>query len=161
MEVAAAVTSEAGSLTIRTARIDERAALIELQRRASLANEGDRALVLANPDIVDIPQAQFEEGCVLVAERDGVTLGLAVVLPREDGAAELDGLFVEPSAWRQGIGRRLVDAACTHARQQRATALHVIANPHAGTFYNTCGFEPVGEVKLQFGTALAMRKSLS
>jgi GNAT superfamily N-acetyltransferase len=151
----------ASALTVRTARIDERAALIELQRRASLANEGDRALVLANPDIVDIPLVQFEEGCVLVAERDGVTLGLAVVLPRDDGAAELDGLFVEPSAWRQGIGRRLADAAGTHARQRGAAALHVIANPHAGAFYDTCGFEPLGEVKLQFGTALAMHKPLS
>lgn len=151
----------ASALTIRAARVDERAALIELQRRASLANEGDRALVLANPDIVDIPLAQFEEGCVLVAERDGVTLGLAVVLPRDDGAAELDGLFVEPSAWRQGIGRSLVDAAGTHARQRGAAALHVVANPHAGSFYDNCGFEPLGEVKLQFGTGLAMRKPLN
>jgi GNAT superfamily N-acetyltransferase len=148
------------AIAIRAANASERSALIELQRRASLANEGDRALVLANPDIVDIPLVQFEEGCVLVAERDGVTLGLAVVLPRDDGAAELDGLFVEPSAWRQGIGRRLVEAACAHARKRGAPALHVIANPHAGTFYDTCGFEPLGELKLQFGTGLAMRKSL-
>jgi GNAT superfamily N-acetyltransferase len=146
---------------IRTARIDERAALIELQRRASLANEGDRAMVLANPDIIDIPLAQFEEGCVLVAERNGAVIGLAVVLPRDDGEAELDGLFVEPSAWRQGIGRHLVDAACAHAAKRGATALQVIANPHAGTFYDSCGFKPVGEVKLQFGTGLAMRKPLS
>lgn len=146
---------------IRIARVDERERLIELQRRASLANEGDRALVLANPDIVDIPRAQFEDGCVLVAERDGITLGLAVVLPRDDGAAELDGLFVEPSAWRQGIGRHLVDAASAHARTLGAAALHVIANPHAGTFYDTCGFEPLGEVKLEFGTGQAMRKPLS
>lgn len=147
--------------TIRTARIDERERLIELQRRASLANEGDRAIVLANPDMIDIPRAQFEASCVLVAERDGVPRGLAVVLPRDDGAAELDGLFVEPSAWRQGIGRHLVDAAGAHARKHGATALHVIANPHAGTFYDICGFEPVGEVQLEFGTALAMRKPLS
>lgn len=148
-------------LTIRTAHTAERAALIELQRRASLANEGDRALVLANPDIIDIPRAQFEEDCVLVAERDGVPLGLAVVLPRDDGAAELDGLFVEPSAWRQGIGRKLVDAACAHARSRGASALHVIANPHAGTFYDSCGFVTLGEAKTQFGSGTAMLKSLS
>jgi GNAT superfamily N-acetyltransferase len=147
--------------TIRVARVDERKRLIELQRRASLANEGDRAMVLANPDIIDIPLAQFEAGCVLIAERDGVPLGLAVVLPRDDGAAELDGLFVEPQAWRQGIGRHLVDATSTHARTRGAAALHVIANPHAGTFYDTCGFEPLGEVKLERGSALAMRKPLT
>ena len=145
---------------IRTARTDERAALIQLQRRASLANEGDRAMVLANPDIIDIPLAQFEEGCVLVAEREGDLIGLAVVLPRDDGAAELDGLFVEPQAWRQGIGRQLVDAAGTHARKRGATALHIIANPHAGMFYDSCGFEPLGEVQLEFASAIAMRKPL-
>jgi len=154
--------STSGAPVIRTARADERAALIELQRRASLANEGDRAMVLANPDIIDIPLAQFEEGCVLVAERDGALIGLAVVLPRDDGQAELDGLFVEPSAWRQGIGRHLVDAACAHAMKCGATALHVIANPHAGTFYDTCGFEPLREVKTEFGGGgTAMRKPLS
>jgi GNAT superfamily N-acetyltransferase len=146
---------------IRTARTDERAALIELQRRASLANEGDRAMVLANPGMIDIPLAQFEEDCVLVAERDGALLGLAVVLPREDGEVELDGLFVEPSAWRQGIGRHLVDAACAHTLKRGATALHVIANPHAGTFYDSCGFKPLGEVKTEFASAIAMRKPLA
>lgn len=147
--------------TIRTARADERKRLIELQRRASLANDGDRTMVLANPDMIDIPLVQFEEGCVLVAERDGVPLGLAVVLPRDDGSAELDGLFVEPSAWRQGIGRHLVDAASTHARKRGAAALHVIANPHAGTFYGACGFELLGEARTEFGPAVAMRKPLT
>jgi GNAT superfamily N-acetyltransferase len=153
--------SASAAPVIRLARIDERSALIELQRRASLANEGDRAMVLANPDIIDIPLAQFEEHCVLVAEREGALIGLAVVLPRDDGQAELDGLFVEPSAWRQGIGRHLVNAACAHAAKRGATALHVIANPHAGTFYDSCGFKPLGEVKTEFGgSGIAMRKPL-
>lgn len=151
----------ASAPTIRTARIDERVGLIELQRRASLANEGDRAILLANPDVIDIPLAQFEGGCVLVAERDSVPLGIAVILPRDDGAAELDGLFVEPSVWRLGIGRHLVEAACAHARKRGAAALHVIANPHAGAFYNTCGFELLGEAKTEFGSAVAMRKPLT
>jgi GNAT superfamily N-acetyltransferase len=152
--------STSAALAIRTARIDERMALIELQRRASLANEGDRAMVLANPGIIDIPLAQFEDGCVLVAERAGIVLGLAVVLSRQGGAAELDGLFVEPSAWRQGIGRHLVDAACAQALKRGATALHVVANPHAGAFYGSCGFSLMGEAKTEFGPAITMRKPL-
>lgn len=138
---------------IRVARADEREALIELQRRASLANDGDRAMVLANPDVIDIPLSQFEDGCVLVAERDGAPVGLAVVLPRDDGDAELDGLFVEPSAFRQGIGRLLVEAACAQARERGAATLHVVANPHAGKFYESCGFEPSGEVTTEFGVS--------
>ena len=39
--------------------------------------------------------------------------------------------------------------------------LHVIANPHAGTFYDACGFEPLGEVRTAFGAGRAMCKKLS
>jgi|SRR5436190_6663475 len=59
---------------------------------------------------------QIAAGCVFVAERDGVIAGFATVVPRSDGGAELDTLFVEPHLWKQGIGRRLVDDIAEVAR---------------------------------------------
>jgi len=135
-----------GQVTIRLAIGTERHALEALQRRASLANEADRDALLANPDAIELPIGQIESGRVLVAERHGTTVGFSVVLPRDDGDAELDGLFVEPSAWRGGIGRDLVEAAATLARQFGAKALHVVGNPHAAAFYRACGFERLGNV---------------
>ena len=77
--------------------------------RESLNNPGDRDAILANPDAIAVPIEQLADGCVFVAERDSVVAGFAAVVPRSDGGAELDALFVEPQLWKQGVGRRLVD----------------------------------------------------
>jgi GNAT superfamily N-acetyltransferase len=64
----------------------------------------------------------------MVAELDGRVAGFAAVV-----GGELDGLFVEPELWRQGIGAALVDAA-THAARGKGLALTVVATrPHAAS----------------------------
>ena len=105
---------------IRPARLDEQTMLESLQRRASLSNPGDRDALLANPDAIALPIEQIAEGCVFVAERDGVVAGFAAVLPRPDGGAELDALFVEPRLWKQGVGRALVEHVAEVARLRHA-----------------------------------------
>jgi GNAT superfamily N-acetyltransferase len=147
-------------LSIRPARPDERTMLESLQRRASLANPGDRDALLANPDAIALPIEQIAAGGVFVAERDGVVAGFAAVVPRPDGGAELDALFVEPHLWKHGIGRRLVEHVADVARVRAASFLHVIGNPHAEGFYLSCGFSPTGTVETRFGAGLAMRRTL-
>src|SRR5437763_14574211 len=92
-------------VSIRPARPDDQTMLESLQRRASFSNPGDRDALLANPDAMALPIEQIAEGCVFVAERDGVVAGVAAVVPRPDGGAALDDLSVEPRLWKQGIGR--------------------------------------------------------
>ena len=94
---------------IRPALPSEKLALEQLQRRASLANEGDRDALLAHPDAIQIPAEQIFGGRVFVAEYEGVMAGFAAIEPREDGDSELDGLFVEPSMQRRGIARSLIE----------------------------------------------------
>ena len=147
-------------IVIRRALAVERDALEGLQWRASLENVGDRDALSANPDAIDLPAAQIEGGGVVVAEIDRVVKGFAAVLSREDGDAELDGLFVEPTAWRQGIGRALVEHCCRVARSDGAVSLHVIGNPHAVAFYHSCGFTTAGTVQTRFGVGLLMRRGL-
>jgi Acetyltransferase (GNAT) family len=84
------------ALSIRAAVTSERKALEALQVRASRNNADDREALLANPDAIALPLEQIAGGLVFVAERDGAIVGFAAVLPRQDGGAELDGLFVEP-----------------------------------------------------------------
>src|SRR5947209_3735523 len=110
--------SRMADTVIRPARRAERASLEALQWRASLANAGDRDSLLANPDAIALPGDQIADGHVFVAERDGVIVGFAAVLPRTDGDAELDALFVEPGAWRQGVGRLLLDQCVSVARRR-------------------------------------------
>jgi len=149
----------AKQVSIRPARPDDHTMLESLQRRASLANTGDRDALLANPDAIALPIEQIAAGCVFVAERDGVVAGFAAVVPRPDGGAELDALFVEPHLWKQGIGRRLVDHVADVAHV-KASFLHVIGNPHAEGFYRSCGFLVTGTVETRFGVGLAMRRPL-
>ena len=145
------------TITIRTARADELESLEALQLRASLANPGDRAAIVAHPDAIAIPPGQIADGQVFVAEDDGTLLGFSAVLDRPDGQTELDGLFVEPRLWRAGVGRLLVERAKDYGRDRSASWLHVIGNPHAEGFYQACGFVTYGSHETEFGPGLLMR----
>lgn len=143
-------------LNIRLARLDERKALEDLQRRSSLALVEYREQLEANPDAIDLPIAMIERDEVIVAEIEGKVAGFAVLFVG-DAEAELDGLFVEPEHWKQGIGRALVDFATLEARK-RGLALMVVANPAAREFYEKCGFASEGEAQTRFGPAIRMSK---
>jgi GNAT superfamily N-acetyltransferase len=138
----------------------ERSALEELQRRASLMWEEDREALLANPDAIELPLEQITDGRTVVAESADGLLGFAVVLRREDGDAELDGLFVDPPHWRKGIGRMLVEQAERIAARDGAANLWVIANTRALDFYGACGFVTVGEAQTRFRPAPRMRRAI-
>jgi GNAT superfamily N-acetyltransferase len=125
-----------------------------------LKSEDYRGDILANPDSIELPAEQIAAGLVIVAEHWGEPAGFAVVLPREDGNAELDGLFVEPDLWGGGIGRQLVEEAAQFATALEAAALMVTANPRAVRFYTRCGFQECGEAETRFGPAPIMARSL-
>ncbi len=148
------------SVSIRLAQPADRQALIHLQRRASLANPDDRELILARPELVDLPLSQIEAGQVFVAERDETLLGFSAVLDREDGDVELDGLFVDPDRWQGGVGRALVEAACAYGRVRSAKCMHVIGNPAAEGFYEKVGFLTTGRTELEFGWGWLMQMRL-
>jgi GNAT superfamily N-acetyltransferase len=142
----------ADSLTLRLARPEEHEELEELQRRASLELPEYRDQLIANPDAIYLPEGQIANGQVIVAEAAGEIVGFAAVV-----GGELDGLFVEPDLWGQGIGRSLVDAA-THEARRKGLALKVIASPRARRFYEHCGFKVEGEEQTRFGPALRMTR---
>lgn len=145
---------------IRPARPNERLALIELQRRASLTHEAYRALLLAHPDAIDLPIEHIAQGGTLVAMIEDVIAGFAVVIAHPDGTVELDGLFVEPRWAGMGIGRALVVASTDRVSQWHAEHLIVVASPETRGFYAGCGFVVVGEADTRFGTALTMSMSI-
>ena len=147
-------------IVIRQALPAERSDLEALQWRASLANPGDRDALLANPDAIALPIEQIAGGGVLVATCGGAIVGFAAVLPRPDGEAELDALFVEPSHWKRGVGRFLVEGCADAGRTRGSRILRVVGNPHAEGFYVACGFRVTGTVGTRFGAGLAMPRQL-
>lgn len=147
-------------VTVRPAFASEQGALESLQWRASLNNSGDRDALLANPDAIDLPLHQIEDGGVFVEEVAGWVRGFAAILPRDDGDSELDALFVDPEAWRQGIGRALVEHCFSAAKAAGAASIHVVGNPHAEGFYSACGFKLLGTTHMRFGIGLIMKREL-
>jgi GNAT superfamily N-acetyltransferase len=148
------------SEVIRAARLHEREALEDLQLQASLMGMADRADLLANPDAIDLPIDQIADGNVFVVETEGDIVGFAVVLPRADGEAELDGLFVRPDLWGEGYGRLLLEHGEAMARSWGATQVHVIANAQAMGFYLACGFELNGVAQTRFKPAMTLLKQI-
>jgi GNAT superfamily N-acetyltransferase len=146
-------------LSLRPARLGEGPALERLQRRASAADPAFEEVLRTVPDVISLPEDWIEAGRVVVAERDGEILGFAVVLDH-GGRVELEGLFVEPAAWRSGVGTALVGGAAAMAREAGAKFLEVIGNPLAEGFYLARGFELLGRRRLRFGTGLVMRLPL-
>ena len=72
------------TISIRRAIASERGALEALQRRASLANLGDRDARLAQPEAIDITLCRLESGHVYAAERGNAIVGFAAIQPLED-----------------------------------------------------------------------------
>ena len=143
-------------LTIRLARVEERETLESLQRRASLALGEYNEQLEAEPEAIYLPREQIEQGGVLVAELGAQIAGFAALIIDQEGA-ELDGLFVEPALWRQGVGTALIDVAVHEARRQ-GLAVTVVANPSAREFYEKCGFTVEGNAETRFGPALKMSR---
>ena len=147
-------------IRIRAALPGERAELEDLQRRASLAVEKYREDLLAHPEAIHLPLSQLLENRVHVAEVAGRIAGFSVVLPKGAQSFDLDGLFVEPTLWRSGIGRELIADAVQCVEAQGGNTIDVVANPTAEIFYEKNGFEKSGRAETQFGPAHIMRRVL-
>ncbi|MDQ0379369.1 GNAT family N-acetyltransferase [Amycolatopsis thermophila] len=130
--------------------------------------EGYRGLL--PPDVLDVldPAQRIErwsrivagnalprEG-TLVAVRAGALLGFVNLGPsRDEGGdgdrtGEIRSLYVRPTAWRGGVGRRLLAEALRSltAAGFRTVSLSVLdGNVRAMRFYSACGFTPDGTVE--------------
>lgn len=151
-------------LTIRLAHPDDRLNLIELQRRASLVGETGDVLqqLLDDPGLIDIDEELLANNEVIVAEIGATIVGFASFIAQDGNDAELDGMFVEPTHWRQGIGRALIEAVERELVAWQATRLRVVANPNALAFYKAVGFAIIGEEKTPLGpVAPVMAKTIA
>lgn len=131
-------------ITLRPARPEDQPLLVEIVWATVMASDSDREQLLAQPELVEVPVEHLTGETSVVALIEGTPAGFATVLPRPDGGAELDALFVLPDRQRLGLGRALVDEAVRLAGAMGASALHVVANEDADAFYRAVGFVPTG-----------------
>lgn len=148
------------AVRIRHAAAGEAELLEGLQRRSSDVWEAYREQLAAHPDAIELPETSIDRGWVRVAVTDDdAPIGFSVVIPTDDHAHELDGLFVEPAYLRCGVGRSLVEDAAARAAEAGAQRLEVTAGPAQG-FYENVGFQLVGTTQTRFGPAVRMRRTL-
>lgn len=141
---------------IRAARAEERAALIDIQKRASMTDPAFPHEILDIPGAIDVPSAWIMDQRVFVAVLEDRPVGFVTLVEDGPEACELEGLFVDPGHWKQGIGARLVARAVQYVRDHAVRRLHLIANPNARGFYLRCGFAEKGEKKLRHGVGIIM-----
>jgi GNAT superfamily N-acetyltransferase len=109
---------------------------------------------------MELPAEHVAAGLVIVIEHWGAPAGFAVVVPRDDGTADLDGPFVEPDLWRGGFGRKLVEEAAHFATVLEANMLVAVASPRAEPFYTKCGFRASSTASTPQGPVAVMERRL-
>lgn len=142
---------------IRTANLEDHAALEDLKRRASLTSERYRELLLAHPEAMEVPRELIEEGLVFVAEARGTLLGFACIGEESEDTWDLLGLFVEPRYWGLSIGTQLVEHCAEFVGHQQSANLQVICDDATQPFYEKRGFKQIGSAATLFGPAVLMQ----
>lgn len=136
---------------IREARRDEAETLAAIQQAASLAALAHIFPPERYPFPVDAVRERWRNALadpgltVLVAERDGEVAGVAACRPEW-----LDGLYVVPASWGEGVGWRLHDEVLARLRAGGSTSCHLWVlehNDRARRFYERLGWRENGETR--------------
>jgi len=159
-------------ITIRAAAAEDIEAMAEVQ--AAGWKEGFAGVV--PPELAPSP-AQLAEQLRerfgdtsrwgAAAEVDGEIRGLCLFGPSRDADSEREigevyVLFVDPSAWRRGVGRALVEHALAELREREfreVTLWSAAENYRANAFYEQLGFchDGAEQSREQFGNVKELR----
>lgn len=86
-----------------------------------------------------------------VALEEGVVVGCVILVPREDGIAQLKQMAVEEVQQGKGVGRQLIDALIRFAQKEGIVEVICHAQDRAIPFYLKNGFEIYGEPFVEVG----------
>ena len=146
---------------IRVACASDLPALRDLFRRSSLSNEGDRDLLLARPEVLELADAGVIEGRTRVAvQADDEICGFITTRLLDACVLEIEDLFVDPDWMRTGVASRLVETVLATASGPGVRRIEVTANPHAAAFYRHVGFVRGDDSETRLGGAPRMYLTL-
>jgi GNAT superfamily N-acetyltransferase len=138
--------------TVREAKPEEQGELTRLAVRATLRAGHDDAFIDRSMPALTITLPFISGNFVRVAQDAfSEVIGVASVTPTAlPGIALLHALFVDPEHWKRGIGRTLFKAAVARAKELKAGALVISAEPSAEGFYQRMGAIRIGEGPFYF-----------
>ena len=130
-------------LVIRAPASEELPALSELCMRSKAVWGYDADFMAACLKELTFVPDDLVSSRIAVAARGESVLGVAQV--RMVGRdADLQKLFVEPSALRGGVGKALFDWAIDAAHEMGASRMIIEADPDAAPFYRSFGARDIG-----------------
>jgi GNAT superfamily N-acetyltransferase len=138
--------------TVRGAKPEEQRELTRLCVRATMHAGHDEAFIDRTMPALTITVPSITANYVRVAQ-DGSNevVGVVWVTPTAlQGIAQLHGLYVDPARWKRGIGRVLFGTAVTRAKEMKAGAIMISAEPSAEGFYKRMGAIRIGEGPFYF-----------
>ena len=137
---------------VRQARPEEQRELARLSVRATMGAGYDEAFIARSMLALTITLPTISANWVQVAhDGSGEVVGVVWVMPTAlQGIALLHGLYVYPARWKRGIGRALFGAAVIRAKEIRAGAIMIYAEPSAEGFYQRMGAIRIGEGPFYF-----------
>ena len=133
--------------SIRDGKREEQRSLTRLCVRATIHAGYDDAFIDRAMPTLTVTVPLITAGCVRVAEnKSGAVVGVvAVTTTIIQGIALLHSIYVDPPSWKRGVGRALFGAAVTRAKELKAGALMIYAEPSAEGFYKRMGAIRIGE----------------
>jgi GNAT superfamily N-acetyltransferase len=133
--------------SIRQGKPEEQRNLTRLCVRATIHAGYDDAFIDRAMPALTVTLPLVTGGCVRVAEdKSGAVVGVVVITTTLiQGIALLYGIYVDPASWKRGVGRVLFEAAVSRARELKAGALMIYAEPSAEGFYKRMGTVRIGE----------------
>jgi GNAT superfamily N-acetyltransferase len=124
---------------LRLARAGEAERLTALCVRSKAHWGYDAEFMRLSTGALTVQPADIVAGRVLIAV-DGIGQPLATASVLGDGeTVDLDQMFVDPSAMRQGLGRAMFMSAVRLARKLGARRMTILADPNAAPFYERMG----------------------
>ena len=150
-------TEPVSIVRVRAACARDLPALRVLFRRSSLSNEGDRDLLLARPEVLELTDEGITEGRTQVAVgAEDEILGFITTRWLDVCTLEIEDLFVDPDWMRTGVASRLVKDLLAAASRNSVRRIEVKANPHANAFYRRVGFVHGHDTETRLGGAPRM-----
>jgi GNAT superfamily N-acetyltransferase len=107
----------------------------------------DEAFIDRAMPVLTVTLPSISGSCVQVAQNTGgeIVGVVTVTTSMLQGIALLYAIYVDPARWKRGIGRLLFGAAVARAKELKAGALMIYAEPSAEGFYKKMGAIRIGE----------------
>jgi GNAT superfamily N-acetyltransferase len=125
--------------------------LIEALSEADISHNIALSNSVAWPDTESEWRVIHQAALVLGVKRAGQLVGQGA-LGLFESSASIAKMVVAPSAQRQGIGGKILDALLKEADRRSLGRVGLVATPLGRSLYESRGFTPVGEVAIFVGT---------